>query len=707
MREELNRNLAVGGITVASAIDRVEGEVKRWNCAKYTHITRALTVNEHPAGGQVLCLETIFSKPTEDRPVPVAVVCVSFELRTATGELSYRFEQENVRHVVGGQSLATGKFEHWLDRIIRDKLQVRQIHDLATPFEETRLAPPPLPSEHPSEDEAEAEAEEAERKTDAAAVPSVEEMRAAQAEKQPLSTLLANIFDAADEEDEYELTHKEVADLLYATPLGLADWDIKLLLTTAIERDTGKIEYKPFVQAAPDIVEALLKRRAAFTERTRDAVQVNLEAIDLCFCEEIEEVARAAKEAFAAQDTAGKNSLSRHEFRSCLLSRGERFSPSEVQMLMQMAKEDEYGQVPYDDFNALLQQLRIDALHNALVETDVQSLRVHLILLMRREGLTEDAVLPIWALRNVLLNADQLCLSRMQIHVILSIVHPDETGAVDVEYFLRVVCTVIPYMFDTTVFMEKASTIAKDKADAQAKQELEELQGLSSSLAKRRNEDEDQEDVQANAPDRDFVEKALIHAGNQVDDKHRQQPTLDAPKFLEAMRHESVMQCQLSDAELRGFIAEGDIDERGEIAYVEHIKTWVPILFELRKSRIYDAIFAKDWAMEASHLTDLTKYEGQFSLLPGGKRRSTSSGDGSLVSSRRPSARMGSHGSQRRSLSRNSKSSAGLQEAVARLARTGSKRTMDRSNSRSRLPGRDSDSEGGSRAPSRSASRTQ
>ena len=34
----------------------------------------------------------------------------------------------------------------------------------------------------------------------------------------------------------------------------------------------------------------------------------------------------------------------------------------------------------------LLQQLRIDALHNALVETDVGALRIHLILLARRGG---------------------------------------------------------------------------------------------------------------------------------------------------------------------------------------------------------------------------------------------------------------------------------------------------------------------------------
>ncbi|CAK9004340.1 EF-hand domain-containing protein [Durusdinium trenchii] len=169
-------------------------------------------------------------------------------------------------------------------------------------------------------------------------------------------------------------------------------------------------------------------------------------------------------------------------------------------MLMQMCREDEQGNVlVYEEFPMLLQQLRIDALHNALVETDVGALRIHLILLARRMGLPSDNILPVWDLRKILLAADQLCLSRMQIHVILSIVHPDEHGDVEFGYFLRVCCTVIPWMFDTNAFAEKAATIAKEKADALAKQdrmgeslELEELQGLSSSLAnKKRGMDED------------------------------------------------------------------------------------------------------------------------------------------------------------------------------------------------------------------------
>jgi hypothetical protein len=440
------------------------------------------------------------------------------------------------------------------------------------------------------------------------------------------------------------------------------------------------------VQAAPELIEALLRRRAAYVQRAQPNMQVTHEAIDLCYGEEIEETARAAREAFAIVDTTGKGTLSRHEFRSCLTSRSERFSMQDVLLLMQMCKEDDFGQVPYDDFVALLEQLRIDSLHNALVETDVEALRIHLILGLRREGMQADPVLGVWSLRNVLLSADQLCLSRMQIHVILSIVHPSETGEVDCEYFLRVACTVIPYMFDAATFMEKASTIAKEKADALAKAEMEELQGLTSSLATKRKTDEDEgEDIQANAPDRDAVEKALIHNASQYDEKHRTQPTLNIRKFMEAMHHESVQQCQLSDAEMRGFVAEAEIDEREEIGYVEHIKSWVPIIFELRKSRVYDNILSKDWGVDAENLVDLSDYEKRFPLLPqeDGKRmsrRPSSAGRRQSVSKKESQRRPSSKGRMSRA---GTKDAAEMAAAAHAAQRKGTKEKHSRPQSRS------------------------
>eukprot|EP00746_Dinoflagellata_sp_MGD_P161117 gnl/MRDRNA2_/MRDRNA2_88157_c0_seq1.p1 gnl/MRDRNA2_/MRDRNA2_88157_c0~~gnl/MRDRNA2_/MRDRNA2_88157_c0_seq1.p1 ORF type:complete len:770 (+),score=178.37 gnl/MRDRNA2_/MRDRNA2_88157_c0_seq1:70-2310(+) len=615
-KEEVTRG-GVMNISADDAIQLVEDVVKDWS-EKYMHYTRYIgaTNPKHKVK-----LETTFSLPSQEQPVPVAVARVHFQLNLRTKELSYTFENENVQHGEKIGTLAPGKFEMWLDRIHRDKMEVRKLHALTTPFEEMRLASPAA-----AYDESESEGEEDDAEKDG-----VDEEQAGKNWLQVMngnggqdtlqvSERLSNIFDAADEESEGLLSHREVADLLYATPLGLTDWDIKLLLTTAHENKVGLIEYKPFVQAAPEIIEALLKRRAAFISRKQPNATVTYEAVELCFADELEETGRTLREQFNAADPNQTNLLPRNAFKSCLLSKPDRFSPQEVQMLMQMVKENESSQVPYDDFIFLMQQLRIDAFHNALVETDVESLRVHLILLIRREEVTRSFQLPIWTLRRVLLSADQLCLSRIQVHVLLSIVKPNEYGWVDVHYFLRICCTVIPLMFDAAKFMEKADLVAKEKADAQAREELEELQGLTGGMASKANkgnEEEAAEDTHAQGLDKEAVEKTLIHHLTTHDEKRSAHHTLEIAVFLNAMKHEQVAQCQLSDSEMRGFIAEANLDEQGEIAYVEHVKTWVPILFEVRKSRVYDGIVSKDWGSESAPLVDLSRFEEVFPVLHG------------------------------------------------------------------------------------------
>jgi Ca2+-binding EF-hand superfamily protein len=616
-KEETTR--VAGGmlnITPDDAIQLVEDVVKDWS-SKYMHYTKYVGAGNPK---HKVKLETTFSLPSQEQPVPVAVARVHFSLNLKTQKLSYTFENENVQHGEDIGTLAPGKFEMWLDRIHRDKMEVRKLHALTTPFEEMRLASPAA-----AYDESESEGEEDDAEKDGvdeetAGRQWLQVMGNGGQETLQVSERLSNIFDAADEESEGLLSHREVADLLYATPLGLTDWDIKLLLTTAHENDDGLIEYKPFVQAAPEIIEALLKRRAAFISRKQPNATVTYEAVELCFADELEEIGRTLREQFNAADPNQTNLLPRSAFRTCLLSKPDRFSPQEVQMLMQMVKENESSQVPYDDFIFLMQQLRIDAFHNALVETDVESLRVHLILLMRREGVTRNMQLPIWTLRKVLLSADQLCLSRIQVHVLLSIVKPNEYGWVDVNYFLRICCTVIPLMFDAAKFMEKAALVAKEKADAQAREELEELQGLTGGMAAKANkagEEEAADEHTTQGLDREAVEKTLIHLLTTHDEKRSAHHTLEIAPFLNAMRNDQVTQCQLSDSETRGFIAEANVDENGEIAYVEHVKTWVPILFEVRKSRVYDGIVSKDWGSETAALVDLSRYDEVFPVLHG------------------------------------------------------------------------------------------
>ena len=80
----------------------------------------------------------------------------------------------------------------------------------------------------------------------------------------------------------------------------------------------------------------------------------------------------------------------------------------------------------------------------------------------RRMGLPSDNIMPVWHLRNVLLAADQLCLSRTQIHVILSIVHPDDNGDVEFGYFLRVCCLVCHgYIYRDMISLSQSQSLSR------------------------------------------------------------------------------------------------------------------------------------------------------------------------------------------------------------------------------------------------------
>ncbi|KAF4638581.1 hypothetical protein TGRH88_061890 [Toxoplasma gondii] len=243
----------------------------------------------------------------------------------------------------------------------------------------------------------------------------------------------------------------------------------------------------------------------------------------------------------------------------------------------------------------------------------------------------------------------------------------------------QVVCAVVPQLFDCSAFMARAENIAKEAADAAARAEIEELQGLTGGKSRRKQSTKENETYkvdglddseQVDAPDKETVEKTLIHLFTVIDDKRRGvipvQAFISAVRFwaagasgnapvtsryspaqqLSGTRPDSpspavvagpggsslglrpasavepngkafgpggpstfglqggspgsaaaaaerryadvVASCRLSVEEITGFLAEVEVDEHHqEVAYQEHIKTWVPIVFEMRKSPVY------------------------------------------------------------------------------------------------------------------------
>merc|ERR1719343_1261063 len=114
-------------------------------------------------------------------------------------------------------------------------------------------------------------------------------------------------------------------------------------------------------------------------------------------------------------------------------------SPQEAQRLMQIFREDEDGFVQVKDLTERFEELRCGALLNALVESDPQSLRKHLVACFRNVGMDEDGKMKLWKIKHGLLQADQICLSRNQINLLCCLALPsvDHEGNVDLAGFIR------------------------------------------------------------------------------------------------------------------------------------------------------------------------------------------------------------------------------------------------------------------------------
>jgi len=143
--------------------------------------------------------------------------------------------------------------------------------------------------------------------------------------------------------------------------------------------------------------------------------------------------------------------------------------------------------------------------------------------------------------------------------------------------------------------------------------------------------------------DQETVERTLTQIFSLEANSHGGDKTLPAETMFSVLvsNDAQVQSCQLSEFELCGFAAEMMPDAHGDVAFIDHIKRWVPIIFELRKNQLLGA-YLKDKAAETLGIPepDLDALEQLFPLLPADhaamhkSRRSSNSGE-QRTSSRR------------------------------------------------------------------------
>merc|ERR1711904_671706 len=151
--------------------------------------------------------------------------------------------------------------------------------------------------------------------------------------------------------------------------------------------------------------------------------------------------------------------------------------------------------------------------------------------------------------------------------------------------------------------------------------EMAELEAMTKGMQAAAADDEEEnqkETTEVVEVDREQVEKSLTHAFSLLDDGRRGVLAAETINKVLTSADAQVQSCQLSDPELRGLVAELVVDQNGEVAYKDHVQTWVPILFELRKIKIYEPYLQKEPFSNTPGLVlpDLSNLEDEFPLLP-------------------------------------------------------------------------------------------
>jgi hypothetical protein len=253
--------------------------------------------------------------------------------------------------------------------------------------------------------------------------------------------------------------------------------------------------------------------------------------------------------------------------------------------------------VHIEDLGDQLEHLRMEALLNSLVETDVASIRAHLLERFRAVGVSPDGNLKVWKLRTAVLQAEQICLSRLQIHALFCLAEPDEYGDVDLVTYMGSLSVVIPHMCDAKVFVETAERLQSEHADATRRNENAELAALGANTVDQLRQEDGEEKHQENEVDQETVERTLIQVFSVLDKEHN---GLLAPEtiwnVLSSGGDAQVQALSLSEFETNGLAAEMALDENGLVVYHEHVRRWVPVIFEVRKSPLLGGYLKDDSA---------------------------------------------------------------------------------------------------------------
>lgn len=320
--------------------------------------------------------------------------------------------------------------------------------------------------------------------------------------------------------------------------------------------------------------------------------------------------------------------LTRNQMRNCMRAKNQYFSPQEIEMLMQTVTLNEDGKACYQDFRQLLAEVRRDGRRYSVTESDVGSLRKHIIDIVQTATVRmrgKDQVLKSTDCKRILLDCSQLSLSRLDILSILCVLPVDNNGLVNVDVFIRYAVSLIHYYFSPEVLVTTARDVQRLRdEEARAKQDhLMQGLGAGGGIEAQGSEGGDGEGgaTAFEAEQACKILTGLFHGRGKIVTW-----SFFAEMFLgftEASTH--YIPTAFKDAgvcinDRKALVAEADPDGEDMIQPIDTLEKWLPLIADLRIHPLYSSIVRMDAheLEESGILLDLTQFEEDIIAVPEG-----------------------------------------------------------------------------------------
>lgn len=174
--------------------------------------------------------------------------------------------------------------QHWIDRVLENKLKIKSQLHLGTEFEFTRFT-------------------NAKGKPIDPFVPKFDIMKVRDLDKElvrsqkinvesprfiaTLERALIELFEKADKDHSSELNYQEFYDAFKSFSYDLTDNDIRTLMALADENCNGKISWREFIPVGISSIQTFLARNKKLKKETQFAKEVNKDTLKLLYDDQI------------------------------------------------------------------------------------------------------------------------------------------------------------------------------------------------------------------------------------------------------------------------------------------------------------------------------------------------------------------------------------------------------------------------------------